>query len=194
MCLAQWHRAVPQVRLKPAAPRSRIKHSTTEPLCSFSTQMKMKFQPLIKTQMQENKDFSCFKKIPEYKELIWYGPISALCAFLFFKILYHFLKQCRPISADFWKLGAQLLSDRVLDLRPRGPRLEPHRHHCVVSFSKTHLSLLCTGSTQEDPSQHNWKIVDRDVKNQIKQTNKQSFWKLKKISFTQDLSFVERTT
>ena len=26
---------------------------------------------------------------------------------------------------------------------------------CVVSLSKTHLSLLSTGSTQEDPSQHN---------------------------------------
>ena len=42
--------------------------------------------------------------------------------------------------------------------------------HLVVSLSKTHLSLLSTGSTQEDPSQHDWKIVDWDVKNQIKQT------------------------
>ena len=29
--------------------------------------------------------------------------------------------------------------------------------------------MLSTGSTQEDPPQHNWKIVDWDVKNQIKQ-------------------------
>ena len=29
--------------------------------------------------------------------------------------------------------------------------------------------MLSTGSTQEDPSRHNWKIVDRDAKNQIKQ-------------------------
>ena len=36
--------------------------------------------------------------------------------------------------------------------RPRGREFEPHGHHCVVSFSKTHLSLLSTGSTQEDPS------------------------------------------
>ena len=28
------------------------------------------------------------------------------------------------------------------------------------SLSKTHLSLLCTGSTQVDPSPYNWKIVD----------------------------------
>ena len=34
MCQAQGHNAVTWVRLKPPAPLSRIKHSTTEPLCS----------------------------------------------------------------------------------------------------------------------------------------------------------------
>ena len=48
--------------------------------------------------------------------------------------------------------GAQLLSGRVLDSRPRGRGFEPHRHHCVVSLSKTNLFLLSTGSIQEDPS------------------------------------------
>ena len=33
MCLAHGHNAVMRVRLKPAAPWSRVKHSTTEPLC-----------------------------------------------------------------------------------------------------------------------------------------------------------------
>ena len=33
-------------------------------------------------------------------------------------------------------VGAQWLSGRMLDSRPRGLRLEPHRHHCVVSLSK----------------------------------------------------------
>ena len=47
-------------------------------------------------------------------------------------------------------LGAQWLSGRVLDLRPRGRGFEPRRRQCVVSLSKTHLSLLSTGSTQED--------------------------------------------
>ena len=37
--------------------------------------------------------------------------------------------------------GAQSLSGRVLDLRSRGCRFEPHRWHCVVSFSKT--IILC---------------------------------------------------
>ena len=38
----------------------------------------------------------------------------------------------------------------------------------VVPLSKAHLSLLSTGSTQEDPSRYNLKNVDWDVKNQIK--------------------------
>ena len=33
--------------------------------------------------------------------------------------------------------------------RHRG--FQPHRRHCVVSVSKTHLSLLSTGPTQEEP-------------------------------------------
>ena len=52
-------------------------------------------------------------------------------------------------------MGGQWLSGRVLESRPRGCGFEPHRHHCVVSLSKTHLSLLSAGSTQEDLSQHN---------------------------------------
>ena len=32
--------------------------------------------------------------------------------------------------------GAQWLSGRELDSRPRGRRFEPHRRHCVVSLSK----------------------------------------------------------
>ena len=59
-------------------------------------------------------------------------------------------------------------------MAPRGRRFEPHRRHCVVSLSKTHLSLLSTGSTQEDPSRHNCKIVDLDVKTQIKQKKSSS--------------------
>ena len=34
--------------------------------------------------------------------------------------------------------GAQWLSGRVLDSRPRGRGFKPHRRHCVVSLSKTH--------------------------------------------------------
>ena len=76
------------------------------------------------------------------------------------------------------KYGAQWLSGRVLDSRLRGCGLEPHRRHCVVSLSKTHLFLLSTGSTQEDPSRHNCKIVERDIKNKIKQTKSEEKWTL----------------
>ena len=38
----------------------------------------------------------------------------------------------------FGTVGAQWLTGRVLDLRPRGHRFEPHRCHSVVSLSKTH--------------------------------------------------------
>ena len=31
-----------------------------------------------------------------------------------------------------WNAGGQWLSGRVLELRPRGRRFEPHRRHCVV--------------------------------------------------------------
>ena len=33
-------------------------------------------------------------------------------------------------------MGAQWLSGRVLDSRPKGRGFEPHRRHCVVSVSK----------------------------------------------------------
>ena len=42
----------------------------------------------------------------------------------------------------------------------------PHWRHCVVSLSKTHVSLLSTGSTQEDLTD-DWDVL----KNQIKQKN-----------------------
>ena len=57
-------------------------------------------------------------------------------------------KKMRPDSStDRWTKcitchlaieGAQWLSGRVLDLRPRGRGFEPHRLHCVVSLSKTY--------------------------------------------------------
>ena len=38
-----------------------------------------------------------------------------------------------------------------------------------MSLSKTHQSLLSTGSTKDDTSGHNWKNVLLDIKNQINQ-------------------------
>ena len=41
MCLAQGHNAVTPARLEPTTPRSRGKHSTTEPLCSLKIDTKL---------------------------------------------------------------------------------------------------------------------------------------------------------
>ena len=41
----------------------------------------------------------------------------------------------------FTLMGAQWLSGRVLDSRPKGRGLEPHQRHCVVSLSKRTLIL-----------------------------------------------------
>ena len=42
-----------------------------------------------------------------------------------------------------------------------------------MSLSKTLYPLLSTGSTREDPFQHDWKIVDWDVKNQNNKKKKE---------------------
>ena len=59
---------------------------------------------------------------------------------------------------------------RALDCGTKGCWFETQRQQSqsVVSLSKTLYLLLSTGSTQEDMklSQHDWKIVDWDVKHQ----------------------------
>ena len=50
-------------------------------------------------------------------------------------------------------MGAQWLSGRVLDLRPKGRGFEPRRRHYVVVLEQdTFILAYGTGSTQEDPS------------------------------------------
>ena len=44
--------------------------------------------------------------------------------------------KCEVIRITNKRKGAQWLSGRVLDSRPKGRGFEPHRHHCVVSLSK----------------------------------------------------------
>ena len=50
-------------------------------------------------------------------------------------------------QGGMWKHSK--LIGRVLDSRPRGRGFEHHPHHCVVSLSKTHLSLLTTRGVPE---------------------------------------------
>ena len=85
-------------------------------------------------------------------------------------------KHCcvKKFSYSTSELGAQWLSGRALDLRPKGRGFEPHLCHCIVSLSKTPLSSLSTGSTQEDPSRNNLINFDWDVKKQIKKSTLES--------------------
>ena len=46
-------------------------------------------------------------------------------------------RKCSKIFI-FLFLGAQWLSDRVLDSRPRGCRFKPHQYHCAVSLHMAH--------------------------------------------------------
>ena len=49
-------------------------------------------------------------------------------------------------------MGAQWLSGRVLDPRPKGRGFEPHRRHCVVSLSKNiNFSLVVVQSRKTCP-------------------------------------------
>ena len=42
---------------------------------------------------------------------------------------------------DLHVLGAQWLSGRVLDSRPRSRGFEPHRHHCIVVLEQAGLQI-----------------------------------------------------
>ena len=113
------------------------------------------------------------KTSPLSSFLIWsYHCVLRICCFVCYWSTVNVLKFRTPFFFFFQRkcwLSELLLSSRVLDSIQRGCGFKPHRGHCVVSLSKTHWSLLRTGSTQEDPSQHNWKTVNLDVNNQTKQ-------------------------
>ena len=76
--------------------------------------------------------------------------------------------------------GAQWLSGRVLDSRPRGGRFEPHRRHCVVSLSKDiNLSLVLVQPRKTRPFITERLLMGRKESNH---TNKQHIWGLYCIS------------
>ena len=56
---------------------------------------------------------------------------STLHAYIYFNIL-------QPLVC---KQGAQWLSGRVLDSRPKGRGFEPHRRHCVVVLEQDTIIL-----------------------------------------------------
>ena len=77
-------------------------------------------------------------------------------------------------------LGAQWLSGRVLDSRPRGPRFEPHQHHFVVSLSRNiNPSLVLVQHRKIRPCITERLLVGRKESNQTVRINYQ-----KKISYS----------
>ena len=69
------------------------------------------------------------------------------------------------------KVGAQWLSGRVLDSRPKGRGFEPHRRHCVVSLSKNiNPSLVLVQPRKTRPFITERLLMGRKESNQ---TNKQ---------------------
>ena len=68
-----------------------------------------------------------------------------------------------PLWQTFW-IRTWVIG--VFSLRSRGCWFKLHQRQCIVSLSKTLYPLLSTGSTQE-MSQHDWKIVEWDVKHQL---------------------------
>ena len=70
------------------------------------------------------------------------------------------------------KLGAQWLSGRVLDSRPKGCGFEPHRRHCVVSLSKNiNPSLVLVQPRKTRPFITERLLMGRKESNQTKQNN-----------------------
>ena len=68
--------------------------------------------------------------------------------------------------------GAQWLSGRVLDLRPRGHGFEPHRRHCVVSLRKNiNPSLVLVQPRKTRPFVTERLLMGRKESNQTKTKN-----------------------
>ena len=75
--------------------------------------------------------------------------------------------------------GAQLLSGRALDLRPKGRGFEPHRCHCVVSLSKNiNPSLVLVQPRKTCPFITERLLMGRKESNQ---TNKSSYYHDKEL-------------
>ena len=75
---------------------------------------------------------------------------------MFFELMLHI-----PVK------GAQWLSGRVCDSRPKGRGFEPHQHHCVVSLSKNiNPSLVLVQPRKTRPFMTERLLIGRKESNQ----------------------------
>ena len=79
-------------------------------------------------------------------------------------------------TCDFLQLkveGAQWLSGRVLDSRPKGRGIEPHRRHCLVSLNKSiNLSLVLVQPRKTRPFITERLLMGRKESNRTNKTIK----------------------
>ena len=74
--------------------------------------------------------------------------------------------------------GAQWLSGRVLDSRPRGRGFEPHRRHCVVSLSKNiNPSLVLIQPRKTSPFITERLMMGRRESNKLNKQVYKTVWK-----------------
>ena len=77
---------------------------------------------------------------------------------------------CKYLSYLLIIQGAQWLSGRVLDSKPKERGFEPHRRHCVVSLSKNiNPSLVLVQPTKTRPYITERLLMGRKESNQTKQ-------------------------
>ena len=76
--------------------------------------------------------------------------------------------------------GAQWLSGRVLDSRPKGCGFKPHRRHCVVSLSKNiNPSLVLVQPRKTRPFITERLLMGRKESNQTNKTKNQNKFSFK---------------
>ena len=86
-------------------------------------------------------------------------------------------------------MGAQWLSGRVLDSRPKGRGFEPHRRHCVVSLSKNiNPSLVLAQPRKTRPYITERLLMGRKESSQTK--NKQTSRPINNLSVKQGRVFL----
>ena len=89
-----------------------------------------------------------------------------------------FERKIQIVVLTFILMGAQWLSGRVLDSRPKGSGLEPHWRHCIVSLSKNiNPSLVLFQPKKTCPFMTERLLMGRKESHQ---TNKLLFWVLKR--------------
>ena len=81
------------------------------------------------------------------------------------------------VTGKIYNRGAQWLSGRVLDSRPKGRGFEPHQRHCVVSLSKNiNPSLVLVQPRKTRPFITERLLMGGKESNQTNQTGKIFTW------------------